>query len=107
MTKTPEGKRNATARSLRDVVCQDWTESERGWGTRSDGCSLHKTLADRGAFIKDYWNSMPDEIPDEYSYPEGSPYTLSVSKTMYGKIEGDGLWLSQAAAVSLHRSQSR
>ena len=103
MTKTPEGERNAAARSLRDVVCQDWTESERGLGTRPDGCSLHKILADRDAFVKDYWDSMPDEVPDEYSRPEGSPYALSVPKKTYDEIDGNGLWLSQAAAASLRR----
>ena len=38
------------------VVCQYWEESERGWGVRPDGCSLHLTEADRKQFIKEYWD---------------------------------------------------
>lgn len=68
------------------VVKQDWEESERYWGVRPDGYSLHKTVEDCSNFIKEYWDSMPDAIPDEYSRPCGKPYLLDVSKDIYRKI---------------------
>jgi len=32
-----------------------WTESEAGWGQRSDGYSLHESQEDATAYIKEYW----------------------------------------------------
>lgn len=51
------------------VVVQYWEESERGWGTRPDGISVHLTDNDRQLYIQNYWRKMPDSIPDEYSRP--------------------------------------
>lgn len=53
----------------------DWTEYERGWGQRPDGSTLHLTKEDADAYIKEYWDGMPDRslgVPDEYSAP-GTP----------------------------------
>ncbi len=36
------------------VVVQKWEETERGWGVRPDGFSLHLTDADRSAYIGEY-----------------------------------------------------
>ena len=58
------------------LVVQRWTESERGWGQRPDGYSVHRSHVDRDAFVQAYWDSMPDETPDEYSRPEGSPVVV-------------------------------
>ena len=68
------------------VVRQEWLESERGWGTRPDGYSLHKTEEDCDKFIRDYWNQMSLEVPDEYSRPTGQPYWWEVGKETYQKI---------------------
>lgn len=54
------------------VYCIKWTESESGWGFRPDGYSYHLTVSDSEKFIKDHWDSMPDDAPSEYSYPDGS-----------------------------------
>ena len=43
----PSGKRF-------QVLCQKWEESERGWGTRPDGYSLHKSDADREQYIREH-----------------------------------------------------
>ena len=68
------------------VLCQKWEESERGWGTRPNGYSLHRSDADRVRFIEEYWAQMPDEAPNEYSRPDGTPYWCIVSKETYAKI---------------------
>ncbi|MDP3770654.1 MAG: hypothetical protein U1A25_03145 [Candidatus Sungbacteria bacterium] len=68
------------------VICQKWLESERGWGTRPDGYSLHLTEADREWFIGLYWEKMPDRAPDEYSRPDGKPYECSVSEEIFANV---------------------
>jgi hypothetical protein len=65
---------------------QDWLESERGWGIRPDGYSLHASRSDCGAYIKEYWDRMPDEVPDEYSRPDGEVYTVEVSKSVWETV---------------------
>lgn len=69
------------------VFCQKWEESERGWGTRPDGYSLHCTIQDVGNYIREYWNSMPDEVLDEYSRPDGNPYPCFLDRETYEKVK--------------------
>lgn len=61
------------------VVVQRWLESERGWGTRPDGVSIHLNDADRQEYINRYWGSMPDYTPDEYSRPHLDAFTRDVT----------------------------
>ena len=68
------------------VLCQKWEESERGWGCRPDGYSLHLNEADCKRYIKEYWDKMPNEAPDEYSRPDGTPYWCEVDKKTYDEI---------------------
>ena len=51
------------------VVEVEWTEYERGWGQRPDGYTYHATMGIAQKYIDDYWATMPDEAPDEYSRP--------------------------------------
>lgn len=70
-----------------EVIVQKWEESERGWGSRPDGFSIHLTESDREAFIKHYWANMPDSVPDEYSRPDGKPYKALVDKETFIKVK--------------------
>jgi hypothetical protein len=86
-----------TANSItRQVVVQKWEEHERGWGTRPDGYSLHPSREHLALFIKQYWNSMPDEPQDEYSAPDGTPYVADVDLDVYEKVAKSncGIFLS-------------
>ncbi|MEY2665200.1 MAG: hypothetical protein RLZZ480_305 [Candidatus Parcubacteria bacterium] len=65
------------------IVRQDWLESERGWGIRPDGYSLHLTESNRQQFVREYWDRMPDEVPDEYSRPSGEPFLVDVDEATY------------------------
>lgn len=58
------------------LVCQKWEESERGWGQRPDGYSLHVSEADRAEYVRAYWARMPAAVPHEYSRPCGTPYDV-------------------------------
>lgn len=74
-------------RKIYYVFRVDWIESERGWGTRPDGCSLHESEADFKQYLAEYWATMPKEVPDEYSRPEGGPYQFAVNKKTYSQIK--------------------
>lgn len=68
---------------LKEVWCVEWEESERGWGVRPDGWSLHLTDQDAYKYIRLYWDGMPDSTPDEYSRPVGEAYgRLAISKVL-------------------------
>lgn len=46
-----------------------WEETERHWGIRPDGFSLHLSESDYKQFVKEYWDSMPDSAPEIYYRP--------------------------------------
>lgn len=85
---------NTNVQTVYEVVVQKWEESERGWGTRPNGCSLHLTEDDRNKFVGEYWAKQPDGVPDEYSRPDGSPYKVQVEKEMFEKVQTSehGIW---------------
>jgi len=72
---------------------QAWEESERGYGIRSDGYSMHSSKADVQKFIKKYWDSMPDAVPGSYSRPTGLPFQAEVEPGYYSRVENstDGM----------------
>lgn len=79
------------------VICQNWVESEAGWGTRPDGMTIHKNLADHAAFIKAYWDKQPKgPTPAEYSRPDGQPFEveLNAKDKIYSKLikSKNGIW---------------
>ena len=55
---------------MAQVWKMDWTERERGFGQRPDGCSLHATQAEWARFIAEVRSRMPREAPDEYEAPD-------------------------------------
>lgn len=57
-----------------NILVQRWEESERGWGTRPDGYSIHLSKKDLDIFINEYWEKMPNQVPDVYSRPYGEPF---------------------------------
>lgn len=65
---------------------QDWEESELGWGVRPDGYSLHLTQEQAKRFAKEYWSTMPRDVPSEYSRESGSPYKTLVNNKTYEEI---------------------
>lgn len=58
------------------IYRQDWIWRERGWGSEDDGYSLHIYQSDVTQYIKEYWDKMPDAVPDEYSCPSGPNYPV-------------------------------
>lgn len=71
------------------VIVQKWEESERGWGTRPDGYSIHPDEDALFRYIEAYRAKLPEEIPDEYERPCGTPYLAEVELDA-GEDIGDG-----------------
>lgn len=69
------------------VYCQLWEESERGWGVRPDGYSLHSSLDEVKKAIKKHCDNLPAHVPDEYSRPNGQPYSCAVDDEIYAKVQ--------------------
>lgn len=74
------------------IVVQEWEESERGWGCRPDGFSLHLTIADAKAYAKKFWDdekklNAKGGVPDEYSRECGSPQLIDVEDCVYEAVE--------------------
>jgi hypothetical protein len=85
------------------VIAQNWVESERGWGTRPDGISIHRTEQERADYVKRYWDGMPNTVPDEYSRPEGDPYRLPLTletNTLIGWDDGVRVFGADIAALT-------
>ena len=72
---------------LEEVVYVSWEESEAGWGTRPNGCSLHLTQEDFEVFERKYWKKMPKDVPHEYSRPVGEPVKMYVRMKLYDQIK--------------------
>ena len=77
-------------------IAQRWEESERGWGVRPDGYSLHRTEEDLKAFIKAHWDSLPDDPPDCYSRPSGAFFTIQLTEEISNDIgTKKGCWVTK------------
>ncbi|MDB4330110.1 hypothetical protein N9948_00015 [bacterium] len=85
-TKTADGKFI--------VFGETWTESERGWGCRPDGHTLHLTKEDRDKFVKSFNAKLPAEVPYEYSRPDQNLKPTAVSEETYKEIKAsdNGIW---------------
>jgi hypothetical protein len=70
----------------RRVICQLWYESERGWGQRPDGFSLHLTPGSHKGYLTDYTKDRTGPAPDEYDAPDGSPFTVEVTEEIFQKL---------------------
>lgn len=71
------------------VLCQRWEESEKGWGVRPTGYSLHLTEDDLKEYIKLHWGTYvpPRESPpDEYERPAGLFYCTKITSEVYNKL---------------------
>jgi hypothetical protein len=70
--------------------CVDWEESERGWGTRPDGWTLHQTKEQTERYMQTFMDeqrkSSGESAPDEYTRPNGDPYEVKVGLRLWARI---------------------
>lgn len=68
---------------MNTAYLQYWEESERGWGTRPDGCSLHLTMDDLHKYVSNVYSIRTGDVPHEYDRTIGSPIEVKVSNELY------------------------
>src|SRR5574343_1075490 len=59
---------------------QEWEESESGWGTRLDGCSLHTSEAAHESYMHSVMDGRGEVVPQEYDRPLGNLKKVLLSK---------------------------
>ena len=68
------------------VLLQAW-EEKANWGrAESVNSTIHLSEADREAYIKTYWDSMPDEVPDSYITPYGEAKWIEVGDDLFQEL---------------------
>lgn len=71
-----------------------WEESERGWGVRPDGASLHISEDEARAYLKKHWEEEnkrnKGSVPDEYSRPNSDdPFRVVVTEEAYKRVQAE------------------
>lgn len=75
---------------MEKVYLQYWEESERGWGVRPDGCSLHLDEASHSNYVREaYKNRDKNIIPNEYDKVVGGIIPVKVKLDLYDMIVMD------------------
>lgn len=77
---------------MNKVIMQLWEESERGWGVRPDGCSLHISSLDRKKYISTIYKSRESDtsVPDEYDRIVGDEMEVFVEDKLFNTILSKG-----------------
>ena len=71
---------------MNKVILQLWEESERGFGTRPDGCSIHIDSDNRNNYIKSIYDSRKDEVPNIYDKIIGSELEAFIDDDLFKKL---------------------
>lgn len=76
---------------MNKVILQIWEESERGFGTRPDGCSMHIDLKERENYIRSIYNIRKTDasIPNEYDRIVGEGVEAFIEDSLYTLVEKD------------------
>lgn len=77
---------------------QEWEESERGWGTRPDGFTVHSRKEDIQSFLeemrrREMGTNGAGYVPDCYTRPMGEPFEAEVEPSLRPKPGTNGCWL--------------
>ena len=77
---------------MKKVYLQFWEESERSWGVRPDGCSLHVSVKDHEKFIEQVYNKREDEdtVPPEYDRIVGEVIEVMIKDDLYDSFQSSG-----------------
>lgn len=68
------------------VFLQLWEESERGWGVRPDGCSLHIDNNELDRYVEDIYKDRGDNIPNEYERTIGGSIEAFIDNELFTKV---------------------
>jgi hypothetical protein len=88
------------------VVLQLWEQSERNWGVRPDGCTLHSNVIECRNYINKIYETRQDntDIPDEYERICGEPLYVQVDSDLFEMIQNEkSVVIPQYALANLLR----
>ena len=71
---------------MNKCIFQYWEESERGYGVRPNGCSIHSSKEEHMNFINGIYSSRTDEVPHEYDRVAGNPIVCFVSDEIFERV---------------------
>ena len=72
---------------MKKVYLKNWEESERGWGVRPDGCSLHIDLNNHKSYLNSIYQSRDiNNIPHEYDRIVGDVKEVLVSDVIFNEV---------------------
>ncbi|NCQ51521.1 hypothetical protein GW796_06425 [archaeon] len=92
--KITQQNNNVKTHAIFSLYAIEWEESERGWGTRPDGFSFHRSVEEAEEYLKDFISKQPKEVPDEYSRPVGKAKLMEVSEDLHEFVMQSGsVWL--------------
>jgi hypothetical protein len=82
---------------MKKVFLQYWEESERGWGVRPDGCSLHEYKEEHKKYIDSIYKKreLDNEVPYEYDRPIGNLIEVLIKDDLYSSIQNGSLRLME------------
>jgi hypothetical protein len=70
-------------------LIQFWEESERNWGVRPDGCSLHLDSEQLKFFLNNIYSERSKEIPNEYERVVGKESICFISDDLFERLLTD------------------
>lgn len=91
------------------IVIQLWEESEKGWGVRPNGCTLHTNMIECRKYIVRIYNERDSkvEVPNEYDKICGEPLYAQVDDNLYNRVHKDiNVIIPQYALSNLLRLDS-
>ncbi len=96
---------------------QEWWESERGWGQKCAGYSLHFTREDLLEYATQHLNSFKPKVgvgvPDFYEFNNGSPFqmhpdNMALTEWHWQQLEEKGYaWIDRVPTVPGRRGNEK
>jgi hypothetical protein len=76
---------------MNKVILQIWEESERGWGTRPDGFSMHIDQKERDRYIQAIYDGRKSDttIPNEYERIVGAGVDAFIEDSLFLLVQKD------------------
>ena len=87
---------------MKQVYLQYWEESERGWGVRPDGCSIHISKDEGMKYVKSIYSNRTKEVPNEYDRIIDGIVDVILKDSLYDLLlEEKSIRLSQCSMSNL------
>lgn len=69
---------------MKEAIIQFWEESERGWGVRPDGASIHLNIESCKSYIDEIYSKRDSKnVPFEYDRIIGSPIEVKINADIF------------------------